>query len=92
MNEEENVVELDEINIIMRIPKDAATLDVTAHILGNDMKVTNATKHLTTDDVRSAREAFLENVEAGDDYDATYVLTDEGRRYLEMLEAGKNDK
>ena len=47
------------------------------------MKVT---KKLAVSDIHDQRQAFLDNVESGDDYDARYVLTDEGREYLEQLE------
>lgn len=81
-------MEVEEMNIILRIPKDAASLTVTAVLIGKDDKVVKVGRRLSADDIRSARQAFLDNVEDGDDYDARYVLTDEGREYLEILHKG----
>ena len=36
----------------------------------------------------AARQAFLDNVEDGDDYDARFVITDKGMDYLEQLKEG----
>ncbi len=85
-------IELDEMNVIIRIPTDAATIDLTAHILDEDQKVINVTRHFTVDEVRRARQDFLDNVDGGDDYDARYVLTEEGKRYLEELKAERNSQ
>lgn len=79
-------IELEEINIILRIPKEAVALEVTAFLLDEDgelMKV--STKH-TVSGIRDMRQAFLDNVEDGDDYDARYVITDDGLEYLKSLE------
>ena len=79
------VLELEEMNIFLRIPKDAVALEVTASLLAEDGKVMMVSKKLAVSDIRDQRQAFIDNVEDGDDYDARYVLTDEGRDYLEQL-------
>lgn len=79
-------IDLEEMNIILRVPKDAVTLTVNAAIMNSDDKPVKVKKRLTTQDVYKARQDFLDNVEDGDDYDARFVITEEGRRYLEELE------
>ena len=38
-------------------------------------------------EIAEARQDFLDNVEAGDDYDAIYTITEEGERYLDSLQS-----
>ena len=83
---EPKTMELEEMNILLRIPKDAVALDVTASLLAEDGKLMKVSRKLAVSDIRNQRQAFLDNVEDGDEYDARYVLTDEGREYLEQLE------
>ena len=83
MNEE---IELDEINIIAKVPKNAARVTISAIMLTNDDSQMTVHKVLDPDDIRQARQDFLDYVEGGDDYDARYVITDAGRAYLEQLE------
>ena len=83
---EPKTMELEEMNIFLRIPKDAVALEVTASLLAEDGKVMKVSKKLAVSDIRDQRQAFLDNVEDGDDYDARFVLTEEGRDYLEQLE------
>lgn len=78
-------IELQEINILLKIPKDAVSLEIRAGIVRGDEKLTVVKRNLSVQDIFLARQAFLENVEDGDDYDARYVLTDQGREYLERL-------
>lgn len=78
-------IELEEMNIILRIPKEAAALEVTALLVRGE-KVSKASKKLTLSDIQEMRQNFLDNLE-DDDYDAKYVLTDEGRAYLDQLMA-----
>ena len=89
---EQVFVELDEINVIMKIPKEAVKLDVTAYIINDDCELTRATKILKADDIRKMRQDFLDYVEDGDDYDAQYVITDKGIEFLEQLEKQRHDK
>ena len=81
-------IELEEMNIFLRIPKEAVALEVTASLLDPDGKLMKVKTSLSVSDIRDRRQDFLDNVEDGDDYDARYVLTDEGRAYLERLQEG----
>ena len=83
--DEHEVIELEEMNIFLRIPKEAVALEVTASLLSETGKVQKVSTKLSVSDIRDRRQDFLDNVEDGDDYDARYVLTDEGRAYLESL-------
>ena len=82
--EEPKTIELEEMNIFLKIPKDAVALEVTASLLV-DGKVQRVSKKLSVSDIRERRQDFLDNVEDGDDYDARYVLTEEGMAYLQEL-------
>ena len=76
---------IDDINfhhIIIEIPEDTVKLVVNAKILDGDELVTVKGSY-TANEIFKARKDFLDNVEDGDDYDAVYVLTDEGRAWLE---------
>ena len=86
--DEHKTVELEEMNIFLRIPKEAVALEVTASLLDGNGKVQKVKTSLSVSDIRDRRQDFLDNVEDGDDYDARYVLTEEGKAYLESLEGG----
>ena len=79
-------IELNEINIILKIPADAAKLEITALMLDENNDVVKVVKQLGLEDIHEARRDFLLNVGEDDDYDVRYVLTDEGRAYLKQLE------
>ena len=81
-------VELQEVNIILRIPENAASLEVCAGLVDENGKFINVKKKLTVQDIFKARQDFLDNVDGGDDYDAKFVLTDEGLEYLNKLREG----
>jgi predicted transcriptional regulator len=84
---EKDTVMLDEMYVMLTIPEDAVSLKVTAQIIVNgDLK--KAEKSLSTREVFQARKDFLDYI--GDDFDAMYVLTDEGRKYYEMLKSKKD--
>lgn len=74
----------DMINIILKIPKDTVALKIKAHIY-RDGAIEEAESSIGVDEVRQARQDFLDNVEAGDEYDAVYKLTEKGKAYLEEL-------
>jgi len=76
------------MNIFLRIPKEAVALEVTSSLLDEDGKVMKVSTKLSVSDIREKRQDFLDNVEDGDDYDARYVLTDEGMEYLQNLKEG----
>lgn len=85
------VVELDEINIILNIPSNAARLDVTAYLLDDDGKTVKVQSVLNTEEIRKCRSDFLENVDGGDDYNARFVITEAGKKWLEDIERGDQD-
>ena len=84
-------VELDEMNVILRITKEAVSLELNAGILDEAGKLRKVGKRLSVSEIREARQAFLDNVE-GDDYDARFVITEEGRRYLESLRSSEGGR
>lgn len=86
---EEEVYDGEIIHIIIEIPKETARLEVTATMLGDDMKPYKAYMKLTASDIRQAREDFLENVEDGDEYDVLYVATDLGKELAKQMKAGE---
>ena len=85
---EPKTVELEEMNVILRIPKTAASVTITAVIINEDDESVKVSHRLSAEDIRDARQAFLDNVEDGDDYDARFVITEEGMEYLRSLEKG----
>ena len=78
-------IELEQMNVILKIPTDAVSLTITAKMLDEDGKLMSVSRTLAVSDIQEARKDFLDNVEDGDEYDAHYVLTDEGRAYLDAL-------
>lgn len=88
MAKKKKYVDLDEMNAILRIPKETVSLTLKVQLIGEDGKLMKVERKLTVSDIHAARSAFLENVPDGDEYDAKYVLTDEGRAYLEQVATG----
>ena len=86
---EEDVVELNEINIFAKIPENTARLTLTVQYFDDDGNPQKAQKVMNAEDIRHARKDFLDYVEDGDDYDARYVITEEGKRWLEELERSR---
>ena len=76
---EELDVEL--IHIIVQVPKDTVSISVGAKLLQNG-KLVDAHMDMTPEEFRQARQDFLDNVEAGDEYDGVWVLTDEAKKML----------
>lgn len=88
MGKKKKEIDLDEVNIILRIPENAAEITVSAKLLDKKGRPMEVSKKLSIQDIFKARKDFLDNVPDGDDYDTKYVLTDEGRVFLErMMEA-----
>lgn len=77
-------IELEEMNVILRIPAEAASVTISAVVIKGDKPV-KVKKKLNLKDIHQARSDFLDNVEDGDDYNARFVITEKGRRYLEQL-------
>ena len=58
-------VELEEINIITRIPSKAARITITAEFIDEESgELRKCHKRLCADEIRKARQDFLDNVEA----------------------------
>ena len=76
-NSERRTVGLGEMNVILRIPDGAVMLEVTAFLMGEDGMPFRVERKLSVQEIFKARQAFLDNVEDGDDYDGYYVLTEE---------------
>ena len=83
----EETIELDQINIILPIPKQTVSMELTVKIMDGDT-IQSVCKPFTISDIHDMRQNFLDNVEFGDDYDALYGITEEGKRYLEAIEHG----
>lgn len=84
-NKEPQTVECEEMNIILKIPKGCASVSVAAVMIDENDNTYKVEKRLNAEDIRTARQDFLDYVEGGDDYDTAYVLTEEGKRYAESL-------
>ena len=69
------------INIIVKVPEDTVACRFTAKLL-QDGKLVEAHMEMTPEEFRQARQDFLDEVEAGDEYDGVYVLTDEAKKKL----------
>ena len=78
-------VQLEDMGVILRIPKEAVRLEMTVLILDEDGNLQKVCAEFSANDIREARQAFLDNVEMGDDYDAVWQLTEKGRRQLEEM-------
>ena len=78
-------VQLEDMGVILRIPKEAVRLEMTVLILDEDGNLQKVCAEFSASDIREARQAFLDNVEMGDDYDAVWGLTEKGRRELDEM-------
>lgn len=77
-------VELEEMNVIIKVPKDVVRITMNCTVFSDGMEdLLKVEAVLGREDIRQARQDFLDNVEDGDDYDALYCLTDAGRALLE---------
>ena len=76
------------IHIIVQVPKDTVSVSFDAKLLRGGQLVT-AHMDMSAEEFRQARKDFLDEVEAGDEYDAVYTLTEEGKAYAEKLFGGK---
>ena len=83
-------IELEEINIILRIPKESVKLRVIAFIPdeNDDTKLTKVQTNISPSELREMRKNFLDNL-IDDDYDARYVLTEKGEECLGACREGE---
>lgn len=72
------------INIIVKVPKETVTCGFTAKLLQGG-KLVEAHMDMSPEEFRQARQDFLDNVEGGDDFDKVYVLSEEGKAYVDNL-------
>ena len=86
--EEKKTIELEEMNVILRIPVSSASVTVTAMVIDENDELVKVCRRFSAEDIRSARQVFLDNVEDGDDYNARFVITKEGMSYREQLKEG----
>lgn len=84
-------VELEMMNVILKIPKNAARLKIIVHLFDEDGEAMEVKSTMEASGIFDARKDFLDNVEDGDEYDAMYVLTNSGRELLAAIERGDED-
>lgn len=73
-------------SIIIRIPENATKIDLTAYTPDETgEKIVKFHTVLTQQNLKECRKYFEEEV-GYEDYDEVYVLTDEGKKYLEEIE------
>lgn len=84
-----DIVELEEESVIIRIPKNTVFLKLEATVVDNEGELKRYRISMPLEDIKNARTYFEEEV-GDEDYDAKWILTEEGRRYLEQLEEMKN--
>ena len=77
----ENELDTELIHIIVQVPKAAVTVSFDAKLIQNG-KLVEAHMDMTPEEFRQARQDFLDNVEAGDEYDVVWTLTDEAKKML----------
>lgn len=83
-NKEPEYIDIEEMDIILGIPENAAQIEINATVLMEDGTTQRVSKKLNTKEIMDARKDFLDFVD--DDYNAVYTLTDSGREWLEQLE------
>lgn len=85
MNE---TIELEEMNIIIKVPTEAVSLTVNAKVMSDDGEIYEVQSSYSPSQLRDARHCFLDEVELGDDFDTTHVFTEKGLEYARMLREG----
>lgn len=80
LTQDQKSVELEEMDIVIGIPKEAARIRITADVFVNDKQL-SVTRVLNPSDIFNSRKDFLDL--AGDE--DVYVLTDEGRKLASKL-------
>lgn len=85
-----DTIELEQINVIVKIPKNTMRMTLHCAVLPDDSDyLINVENRLDHDAIVQARQDFLDNVDGGDDYDGRFVITDKGREWLEQMEKNK---
>lgn len=83
----EEAIKLDEVYIMFPVPENTVSLTIQANIIDDNNEIQRVSKDISPSEYRQARKDFVENI--GDDWNATYVLTEEGRKWLEELRKNK---
>ena len=83
-SESGSLVDLELIPIIVKIPKETANLKLISSLFDEKGIKHEAEINLNVSTIQECRQDFIDFV-GDDDYDATYVLTEEGKKYLEEL-------
>lgn len=81
---------LEQMNIFLPIPTESVCIEIIAQFLDKDGKLKKVRTTLSASEIRQKRQDFLDNVEFGDDYDGKFVITEEGKRYLEEMAQAKH--
>ena len=85
MSEDQKPIELDEMPIILKIPKDSVAIELISTMLDENGDLMRVSRRISVSEIHQYRQDFLDNVEFGDEYDAVYTLTEEGRALAEAL-------
>lgn len=83
-------VELEEMNVILRIPKDTMQVEIKCLVAGIDVDVQTVKKKLDVSDIIKARSDFIDNV-GDDDYDQQWVLTEKALKELGDINATETE-
>lgn len=75
-----NIIDLEEIDVIIQIPKNSSRILITADVFVGDKQL-SVTRVLNPDDIFNSRKDFIDLV--GDE--DIYVPTEEGRKLLSEL-------
>lgn len=70
------------MHVILEIPDAAYHLDIVAKTINDDENTQIVTTRMGLADIRQARQDFLDNVPAGDEYNAVWGITQKGLESL----------
>lgn len=73
-------IESNEIYVMLPVPENTVSLKIEANLINDNNEIIKAVKDISPSEFRQARKDFVENI--GDDWDEEYVLTEEGRKWL----------
>lgn len=71
------------MHVILEIPNAAYHLDIVAKTIDDEENSQIITTRMGLADIRQARQDFLENVAAGDEYNAVWGITQKGLESIE---------
>ena len=82
MGNEMSAMDLQEMNVILRITKDVESITVTARLKDENCGLTYAKRFFAAREICSVHQKIIENIESFDDNEGLCVLTDASREYL----------